>query len=197
VPTHYSVKESVFPFNKFPGVDTILGPEMRSTGEVMGIDENFALAFAKSQIAAGTNLPLKGNLYISVRNDDKEKVLPIAVRLSKLGFTLHASSGTASHLETAGLKVTRVPKLNEGRPNIIDQMKNGQIQLIINTPTKKGPATDEGKIRATAVATRTPIFTTLTAASAVADAIAELQKGDWTVTPLQTWGKPGEKPDGK
>jgi carbamoyl-phosphate synthase large subunit len=186
-PKHVSVKEVVFPFSKFPGVDVILGPEMRSTGEVMGLDVNFPLAFAKSQLAAGTNLPLKGNAFISVRASDQPAVVPIAKRLAELGFTLFASTGTGGTLTKAGVKNTVLPKLNEGRPNIIDKMKNGEIQLIINTPTKKGPATDEGKIRAASVMSRVPLFTTLTAASALAEAIAALQKTGWGVRPLQSY----------
>jgi carbamoyl-phosphate synthase large subunit len=186
-PKHVSVKEVVFPFSKFPGVDIILGPEMRSTGEVMGIDDNFPLAFAKSQLAAGTNLPLKGNVYISVRAEDRAKVIPIAQQLAKLGFNILASSGTGAELAKHGVKNTLVPKLAEGRPNIIDKMKNGEIQLIINTPTKKGPATDEGKIRAASVMNRVPTFTTLTAASAATQAIEALQKSGWGVKPLQAY----------
>jgi carbamoyl-phosphate synthase large subunit len=186
-PKHVSVKEVVFPFSKFPGVDIILGPEMRSTGEVMGIDDNFPLAFAKSQLAAGTNLPLKGNVYISVRSSDRKAVVPIAQKLAKLGFTILTSSGTGATLAEAGVPNTVIPKLAEGRPNIIDKMKNGEIQLIINTPTKKGPATDEGKIRAASVMNRVPTFTTLTAASAAADAIEALQKTGWDVKPLQAY----------
>ncbi len=186
-PKHVSVKEVVFPFSKFPGVDIILGPEMRSTGEVMGIDDNFPLAFAKSQLAAGTNLPLKGNVYVSVRSSDRKAVVPIAQKLAKLGFRILTSSGTGATLAEAGVPNTVIPKLAEGRPNIIDKMKNGEIQLIINTPTKKGPATDEGKIRAASVMNRVPTFTTLTAASAAADAIEALQKTGWGVKPLQAY----------
>ncbi len=186
-PKHVSVKEVVFPFSKFPGVDIILGPEMRSTGEVMGIDDNFPLAFAKSQLAAGTNLPLKGNVYVSVKSVDRHAVLPIARKLASLGFNLLASSGTGAFLTEHGVKNSLVPKLSEGRPNIIDRMKNGEIQLIINTPTRKGPSTDEGKIRAASVMNRVPTFTTLTAASAAVDAIEALQHGGWGVKPLQAY----------
>ncbi len=186
-PRHVSVKESVFPFSKFPGVDVILGPEMRSTGEVMGIDENFPLAFAKSQIAAGAELPISGTVFVSVRDADKEAVIPIARELSTLGFKLITSTGTHRALSKAGVQSTRIAKLAEGRPNIIDFIKNDDVQLIINTPTRKGPDTDEGKIRATAVLSRVPIVTTLTGASAAVQAIAALQKGDWQVAPLQTY----------
>jgi carbamoyl-phosphate synthase large subunit len=186
-PKHVSVKEVVFPFSKFPGVDVILGPEMRSTGEVMGLDVNFPLAFAKSQLAAGTKLPLKGNVYISVAERDREKALPIAQQFATLGFEILTSSGTGGFLAKHGIKNTVLNKLSEGRPNILDRMKNGDIALIVNTPTRKGTGTDEAKIRSGAVMNRVPIFTTLTAASAVAEAIAALQKEDWEVRPLQAY----------
>jgi carbamoyl-phosphate synthase large subunit len=186
-PSHVSVKESVFPFSKFPGVDVILGPEMRSTGEVMGIDQTFELAFAKAQIAAGTVLPTAGAVFISVRDADKPAVIPIARQLADCGFELLASKGTRDVLASHGIKSTRLNKLAEARPNIIDLMKNGDVQLIINTPTRKGPQTDEGKIRATAVLSKVPIVTTLTGAAAAAKAIAALQKSDWAVKPLQAY----------
>jgi carbamoyl-phosphate synthase large subunit len=184
-----SVKEVVFPFSKFPGVDVILGPEMRSTGEVMGIDENFPLAFAKAQIAAGTVLPTEGTIYISVRNADKEHVVPIARQFADEGFDLIATGGTFTVLSQAGIEVQRINKLSEGRPNIADMIKNGKVQLIINTPTRKGPQTDEGKIRAMSVLNRVPIVTTLTGASAVVKAIAELRKSGWGVRALQEYGQ--------
>ncbi|MGE5610400.1 MAG: carbamoyl-phosphate synthase large subunit, partial [Bacillota bacterium] len=146
-PKHTSVKEVVFPFNKFPGVDVILGPEMRSTGEVMGIDQNFPIAFAKSQIASGTILPTSGNVFVTVHDRDKAHIIPVAKMLVGLGFTLIATSGTYAELTRHGIPATRINKLNEGRPNIKDYIKNGQVQLTINTPTKKGPKTDECKIR--------------------------------------------------
>ncbi|MFT3789454.1 MAG: carbamoyl-phosphate synthase large subunit [Tepidisphaeraceae bacterium] len=186
-PDHISVKEVVFPFSKFPGVDIILGPEMRSTGEVMGLDTTFPLAFAKSQIAAGTHLPTKGNVFVSVRKEDREHLVPIAKKLAAMGFNLLASSGTAGHLKSAGVQTTVLPKLAEGRPNVVDKMKNGEVQMIINTPTRKGPTTDEGKIRAASVMNRVPIFTTLTAASAAVEAIEALQKTGWDVRPLQSY----------
>jgi carbamoyl-phosphate synthase large subunit len=186
-PRHVSVKEVVFPFTKFPGVDVILGPEMRSTGEVMGIDINFPLAFAKSQIAAGTVLPTKGTIFLSVNDHDKPAIVPVARMLAASGFTLLATSGTFDVLFKNDIPATRLSKLAEGRPNIRDLIKNAQVQLIINTPTRKGPDTDEGKIRALAVINRVPMMTTVTAAHAAAMAIAELQKGDWDVRPLQEY----------
>jgi carbamoyl-phosphate synthase large subunit len=181
------VKEVVFPFSKFPGVDIILGPEMRSTGEVMGIDADFPHAFAKSQIAAGTVLPVSGNVYVSVRNEDKEVIVPIARAFSEMGFQILATGGTREALGRGGIPATRISKLAEGRPNIADYIKNGQVQLIINTPTKKGPATDEGQIRAMAVLNRVPIVTTITGASAAARAIKAIQCGGWGVKPLQAY----------
>jgi len=186
-PKHVSVKEVVFPFSKFPGVDVILGPEMRSTGEVMGIDTNFAAAFAKSQIAAGTNLPTKGTVFISVKDEDKAAAVELAQQLVELGFEIITSSGTYHALAKADVPSKRIPKLSEGRPNIKDFIKNGQVAMIINTPTKKGPQTDEGKIRSMAVLAKVPIVTTMTGATAVVKAIAELQKNGWSVRPLQEY----------
>jgi carbamoyl-phosphate synthase large subunit len=160
---------------------------MRSTGEVMGIDAEFPLAFAKAQIAAGNLLPTRGAVFVSVRDSDKESVLPVARELADLGFSLLASSGTHKALARAGVQAQRIPKLAEGRPNIIDYIKNEQVQLIINTPTRKGPQTDEGKIRASAVTHRIPIVTTTTGARAAVKAIGALQKSGWNVKPLQAY----------
>jgi carbamoyl-phosphate synthase large subunit len=195
VPTdRVAVKESVFPFNKFPGVDVILGPEMRSTGEVMGLDTTFPLAFAKSQMAAGGALPLEGTIYLSVRNADKEAIIPIARKFADLGFPLLATGGTHIALAAAGISSTRVNKIKEGRPNIIDTIKNKGVALLINTPTTKGPKTDEGQIRAAAVMHKIPIITTLTAAHAAAAALAALKAqpapgttSTWSVKPLQDY----------
>jgi carbamoylphosphate synthase large subunit len=195
IPTgRVAVKESVFPFNKFPGVDVILGPEMRSTGEVMGLDTTFPLAFAKSQMAAGGALPTSGNIYLSMRQADKVAIIPIAKKLAALGFHLLATTGTHKALADAGIPSERVNKIKEGRPNIIDTIKNKQVALLINTPTTKGPKTDEGQIRAAAVMNKIPIITTLTAANAAADAMTALKQADdatggggWTVKPLQDY----------
>jgi carbamoyl-phosphate synthase large subunit len=186
-PKHISVKESVFPFAKFPGVDVILGPEMRSTGEVMGIDMSFPMAFAKSQIAAGTVLPTTGAVFISVRDADKEAVIPVAKMLVDCGFTIVATEGTHRALTEHAVPATRIPKLSEGRPNISDYIKNKKLHLIINTPTRKGPQTDEGKIRAMALLAKVPIVTTITGGNAAARAIGALQKEDWGVRPLQEY----------
>src|SRR5262249_29670351 len=138
VPGHFSVKESVFPFNKFPGVDIILGPEMRSTGEVMGIDDSFPMAFAKSQMAAYSALPTSGTIFISVADRDKAEVVPIGRALAKLGYRLISTRGTAKALGAAGIAVQEISKIQEGRPNLIDYMKNDQVDLVINTPSGKG-----------------------------------------------------------
>jgi carbamoyl-phosphate synthase large subunit len=184
-PKHTSVKEVVFPFSKFPGVDVILGPEMRSTGEVMGIDSNFPVAFAKSQLAAGTTLPTEGNVFITMRDLDKPLIVPVAKMLAEMGFTIIATAGTHAELSRNGVSSTRINKLNEGRPDIRDYIKNRKVQLIVNTPTKKGPQTDEGKIRAMAVLRKIPMITTVTGAFAAAKAIAALRAADWGVKPLQ------------
>ncbi|MDW8264100.1 MAG: ATP-grasp domain-containing protein, partial [Gemmataceae bacterium] len=184
-PRHYSVKESVFPFNKFPGVDIILGPEMRSTGEVMGIDDTVAMAFAKSQLAANSPLPLSGNIYISVNDRDKRDVVPIARSLAALGYHLLSTRGTAQALRQAGITVEEVKKIQEGRPNLIDYMKNGQVALVINTPSGKGARTDEGKIRAAAVQHRVTCITTLAAAQAAVEACRALRERELSVTALQ------------
>jgi carbamoyl-phosphate synthase large subunit len=187
VPVHFSVKESVFPFNKFPGVDIILGPEMRSTGEVMGIDDSFPMAFARSQIAASSALPAPhdGQVFISVAERDKPEAIPIARELAALGYRLLATRGTAKVLRAAGIAVEEVPKIQEGRPNLIDYMKNRQITLVINTPSGKGARTDEGKIRAAAVASGVTCITTLAAAQAAVEACRAVGQRQWTVSALQ------------
>ncbi|MCI0379139.1 MAG: carbamoyl-phosphate synthase large subunit, partial [Gemmataceae bacterium] len=186
-PRHYSVKESVFPFNKFPGVDIILGPEMRSTGEVMGIADAFPVAFAKSQIAANSTLPLQGTLFVSVSDRDKADILPIAREFAAMGYRLISTRGTARALRAADIDVEEIPKLQEGRPNLVDHMKNGQVDLVINTPSGKGARTDEGRIRASAVLHRVTCITTLAAAQAAAQACRAMRQGEITVKPLQEW----------
>jgi carbamoyl-phosphate synthase large subunit len=181
------VKESVFPFNKFPGVDIILGPEMRSTGEVMGIADTMAMAFAKSQLAANSALPKEGTVFISVADRDKPYAIPIGRALSEMGYRLISTRGTARVLRGAGIAVEEIPKLQEGRPNLVDHMKNGQVALVINTPSGKGARTDEGKIRAAAVINRVTCITTLAAAYAAVEACRALRQGELTVKPLQDW----------
>jgi len=187
IPKHYSVKESVFPFNKFPGVDIILGPEMKSTGEVMGIDEDFAMAFAKAQLAASAPLPKSGTIFMSLAGNDKETAVPIAKRFADMGYRLIATRGTAAIFRNRGIPVNEVPKIQEGRPNLLDLMKNGQVQLIINTPSGPGSRTDESKIRTAAVAARVTCITTISGASMAADACKALREKETTVTSLQDW----------
>ncbi len=186
-PAQTSVKESVFPFSKFPGVDVILGPEMRSTGEVMGIDAEFPLAFAKAQMAAGCVLPTSGNVFLSVRDSDKPHAIAIARELVAMGFTVYATGGTHRHLAEQGVAVERLNKISEGRPNAVDMITNRELQLIINTPTRKGAQSDEGKLRATAVRFNVPMITTTTGASAAVQAMEALRAGAWTVKPLQEY----------
>jgi carbamoyl-phosphate synthase large subunit len=182
---HVAVKESVFPFNRFPGVDTVLGPEMKSTGEVMGIDLDFGMAFAKSQMAANSALPLKGTVFISVKNKDKRSSIFIAKRLSDMGFKLVATHGTAQALLSNGIEVAEVRKVHEGRPNVVDLIKNHGIQLIMNTPAGKGPRSDDFQIRRTAVVYNVPCITTLSACAAAANGIESLKKREIKVKSLQ------------
>jgi len=187
-PTHYSVKEAVFPFSKFTGVDIILGPEMKSTGEVMGIDADFGLAFAKSQMAAGGTLPTQGNVFISVKETDRPNVVRLARGYAELGFTIFATSGTGSEISAAGIEVNILPKLASGqRPNVIDLMKNEDMALIINTPSGKNPRADEVKIRTAAMQNRIPIMTTLRGADAALRAIKSLQGSKVEVRALQEY----------
>ncbi|HEX4265559.1 MAG TPA: carbamoyl-phosphate synthase large subunit [Verrucomicrobiae bacterium] len=186
-PKYWAVKESVFPFNRFQGQDILLSPEMRSTGEVMGLDPDLGIAYAKSQMAANSPLPLRGRVFISVSDADKSQATEIAKQFDQLGFELVATSGTAAVLEKAGLKVQRIFKLSEGRPNAIDLLKNKEIQLVINTPAGQAPRADEVKIRTTAVYTGTPIMTTLSGAKAAALGIAALKKSGYGVQTLQEY----------
>jgi carbamoyl-phosphate synthase large subunit len=184
---HIAVKESVFPFNRFFGVDTILGPEMKSTGEVMGIDINFGAAFWKSQLGAGQNLPFDGNVFLSVKNQDKRNVVFIAKKLSDLGFRIYATRGTGKVLANSGIDTTLVNKVSEGRPHVVDMIKNGEIHLVINTPSGRKPKNDEVLIRAGAVQYKIPYTTTISGAQAVVNAIETMKKGDLRVKPLQDY----------
>jgi len=184
---YWAVKESVFPFNRFHGQDILLSPEMRSTGEVMGLDADLGIAYAKSQIAAGESLPLSGKIFISVSDAHKKPATAVAKQFAELGFELVATSGTAAVLEKAGLKVQRIFKLAEGRPNAIDLLKNKEIQFVINTPSGATPRADEIKIRTTAVYTGTPIMTTLSGAKAAVLGIAALKKSGYGVKTLQEY----------
>jgi len=186
-PKYWAVKESVFPFNRFHGQDILLSPEMRSTGEVMGLDNDLGIAYAKSQMAANSPLPLSGRVFISVNDRDKGRVAELGRKFSELGFGLIATGGTATILEQAGLKVDRLLKISEGRPNAIDLLKNKEIQLVINTPAGQSPRADEVKIRTTAVYTGTPIMTTLSGAEAAVLGIAALKKSGYGVTTVQEY----------
>ncbi|HEX7862794.1 MAG TPA: carbamoyl-phosphate synthase large subunit [Verrucomicrobiae bacterium] len=188
-PKYWAVKESVFPFNRFHGQDILLSPEMRSTGEVMGLDADLGTAYAKSQMAANAPLPLQGRVFISVSDAHKTNVAEIAKLFAELGFEIVSTAGTATILEKAGLKVQRVFKLDEGRPNTIDLLKNREIHLVINTPSGQTPRADEVKIRTTAVYTNTPIMTTLSGAKAAAQGIAALKKSGYQVKTIQEYFK--------
>ncbi|MBI2946718.1 MAG: carbamoyl-phosphate synthase large subunit [Verrucomicrobia bacterium] len=186
-PEYWAVKESVFPFNRFHGQDILLSPEMRSTGEVMGLDGDLGIAYAKSQMAAGGPLPMSGRVFLSVSDADKREVAKVAKLFADLGFELVSTSGTAAVLEKAGLKVQRIFKLTEGRPNAVDLLKNRELQMVINTPSGQTPRADEVKIRTTAVYTNTPIMTTLGGAKAAALGIAAIKKNGYAVKTLQEY----------
>jgi carbamoyl-phosphate synthase large subunit len=186
-PRYWAVKESVFPFSRFHGQDIILSPEMRSTGEVMGLDANLGIAYAKSQMAAGSPLPTAGKVFISVSDADKPRVPVIAKLFADLGFEIVSTGRTAQLLEAAGLKVEHIFKLQEGRPNALDLLKNRQIQLVINTPAGPTPRADQIKIRTTAVYSGVPIMTTLSGAKAAALGIAALKKQGYGVRTLQEY----------
>jgi len=187
VPSHISVKEAVFPFIKFPGVDTILGPEMKSTGEVMGIDTSFAMAFAKAQIASGTFLPVQGKAFLSVRDHDKTAALPIARRLVESGFSVVATSGTALHLRNAGITVEVINKVIEGSPHVVDAIRAGEIAVVMNTVEGVQAIADSFSIRRSALECRVPYFTTIAGAGAAAEGIARLRMGLLGVRPLQEY----------
>ncbi|MBL9163956.1 MAG: carbamoyl-phosphate synthase large subunit [Planctomycetaceae bacterium] len=185
IPRHVSVKESVFPFIKFAGVDIVLGPEMRSTGEVMGISERFSMAFAKSQLAAGTVLPHQGNIFVSVAEKGKPAVVDLAKRLHDIGYKILATDGTAKVLEAADVPTRRVKKISEGHPNLLDFLSDGEVALVMNTPRGKGARTDEGKIRAAAVQAGVPCLTTIEAATAAVRAMEALRQETMQVESLQ------------
>jgi len=187
IPPYVSVKEAVFPFNKFREFDPLLGPEMRSTGEVMGISTSFGSAFAKAQMAADNALPLAGAIFISVNDHDKPTVTPIARRFHEMGFTLYATAGTAEYLRGRGIPTQGVRKIHEGRPHGVDLMLNGEIQLLINTPLGKHAQHDDYVLRQTAISKRISYTTTMSAASAACDAILSLRSRAHAVCSLQEW----------
>jgi carbamoyl-phosphate synthase large subunit len=187
IPPFVSVKEAVFPFNKFAGTDPVLGPEMKSTGEVMGISDSFGSAFAKAQLAASNGLPLTGAILITVNDSDKESVTPIARRFQEMGFRLVATRGTANYLRARGIPVSSVFKVHEGRPNCLDMIVNGDVQLLVNTPLGKHAQWDDYTLRQAAIRQRIAYTTTLSAASAASDAILALRSRRATVRSLQEW----------
>ena len=186
-PGHIAVKEAVFPFARFPGVDTLLGPEMKSTGEVMGIDRDFGRAFAKSQLGASAMLPCGGTVFLSVRDGDKAAIVAPARRLAEMGFRLMATGGTQRALQAEGLEVARVNKVMEGRPHIVDVIRNGEVAMVINTSEGKQAVTDSFSLRRAALSERVPYYTTMAGARAAVEGIAALREGDLEVSPLQDY----------
>jgi carbamoyl-phosphate synthase large subunit len=187
IPKHVSVKEAVFPFNRFPNVDILLGPEMKSTGEVMGIDHSFGLAFAKSQMAAGFKMPMKGKVFISVHDYHKDKIVPVARTFQDLGFKIVATRGTAEHLKAHSVNADIVLKVSEGRPNIVDHIKNGDIQMVINTSVGRKSSRDAYHIRRGALTYNVLYTTTIAGARALCEAVKAMAKEDWQVCPLQEY----------
>jgi len=187
VPIHWCVKEAVFPFVRFPGATIALGPEMRSTGEVMGLDADLGIAFAKAQAAAKPGLPTGGNVFLSVKDADKVIALEIGKALEEMGFTIYSTSGTARTLSEGGVAVKRLAKISEGRPNAVDMIKNGQIHLVINTPGGLIPRRDENTIRAAVYAHNVCIMTTIMAAKAAVDGIRALKTKPVGVKPIQAY----------
>jgi carbamoyl-phosphate synthase large subunit len=184
---YVAVKESVFPFDKFPGVDCLLGPEMRSTGEVMGIDFDFGLSFAKAQLAAGMRLPLSGTVFISVNDDDKQTVLPVASRFEELGFEIVATRGTFEFLTSNNILCNRIYKVREGRPNIVDSISDKSVHLLINTPLGKKSQYDGYTMRRAALTHNVPYITTMSGALAVVEGIDAIQKRRLTVRHLRDY----------
>jgi len=186
-PKHWCIKEAVFPFVRFPGSTIRLGPEMRSTGEVMGLDEDFGIAFAKTQAAAKPSLPVEGNVFLSVKDQDKPKAVELAKKLVALGFQVYSTSGTADYFKENGIEAKKLFRIAEGRPNVLDLIKNGEMQMIINTPSGMMPRKDENRIRSVAYANNICIMTTLTGATAAVAGIAALKEKDFDVRSLQSY----------
>jgi carbamoyl-phosphate synthase large subunit len=189
LPPHVSVKSVVIPFKRFAGAQIGLGPEMRSTGEVMGIASQFGLAFAKAQIAAGQKLPVTGRIFLSVSDSNKQEVVPVAQNLYQLGFEIIATRGTAQVIKAAGIPALVTNKVSEGRPNLVDRIKNGEINLVINIPSGRTAREDDQLIRRAAINYNVPVVTTLAGATATASAIAALQSGSLGVKSLQEYHK--------
>jgi carbamoyl-phosphate synthase large subunit len=184
---HIAVKEAVFPFARFPGVDTVLGPEMKSTGEVMGIDTSFPIAFAKSQIGGGSRLPRAGTVFISVRDDDKPRVVEAIRDLTELGFRIIATSGTQRFLSKQGIPAQKVNKVLEGRPHIVDAINNGEVQLVLNTTEGAQALADSRSLRRAALLHKVPYYTTLSGAVAAAQGIKAYLEGELEVHALQSY----------
>ena len=182
-PNHVCVKESVFPFNKFPGVDTILGPEMRSTGEVMGVAKTFGEAYYKSQLGAGSNVALAGKVFVSVRDNDKRLIIPLAQLIVDLGYQIYTTGGTGKIMERHGVPVTYLNKVRVGGDTVLAHLK--ELAFVINTPNNRGGKTDESKIRSACAVANTPYFTTLSSAAALVGALRQLKRADYTVLSLQ------------
>jgi carbamoyl-phosphate synthase large subunit len=190
-PKHIGVKEAVFPFARFPGVDTVLGPEMKSTGEVMGLDMSYEVAFAKSQIGGGSRLPRSGTVFVSVRDGDKSRILPAIRILEEIGFKVLATSGTLRFLSEQGVKAQKVNKVAEGRPHIVDAIKNGDIQLVFNTTEGATALADSKSLRNAALLHKVPYYTTLSGAVAAARGIKAYSAGDLEVRALQSYFSTG------
>jgi carbamoyl-phosphate synthase large subunit len=186
-PDHVAVKEAVFPFARFPGVDTILGPEMRSTGEAMGLDRDYAIAFAKSQLASGSPVPVSGTLFVSVRDRDKPRILEPVKRLESLGFRIIATSGTQRYLAENGVSCSKINKVLEGRPHIVDAIKNGEVQLVFNTTEGASSVTDSQSLRRAALLHKVPYYTTIAGAVAASLGIEAYRSGTLEVRPLQAY----------
>ncbi|MBL4870964.1 MAG: carbamoyl phosphate synthase large subunit, partial [Robiginitomaculum sp.] len=183
----FAVKEAVFPFARFPSVDTVLGPEMRSTGEVMGLAESFGLAFAKSQLGGGVILPKSGTVFISVKDGDKPSMVEVAKDMTDLGFKIIATGGTATFLQEAGITVEQVKKVHEGRPHIVDAIKNGEVDLVFNTTWGKQSQKDSFSLRRAALIGKVPYFTTLSGSRAAVASLQDLAKTDYDVMSLQDY----------
>ena len=184
---HIGVKEAVFPFARFPGVDVLLGPEMRSTGEVIGLDRSFGVAFAKSQLGSSTQVPKTGTVFVSVRDSDKPRILPTVKMLAEIGFQVVATGGTQRFLEENGVKATRINKVLEGRPHVVDAIKNGDIHLVFNTTEGAGALSDSRSLRRAALLHKVPYYTTLAGAIAAAEGIKAYLGGDLEVRALQDY----------
>ena len=184
---HVGVKEAVFPFARFPGVDVLLGPEMRSTGEVIGLDRSFDIAFAKSQLGAGSKVPVKGTVFVSVKDEDKPRIVPSIRILADLGFRIVATGGTLRLLQAEGISAAKINKVLEGRPHVVDAIKNGEIQLIFNTTEGPQALADSRSLRRTALLHKVPYYTTLAGAIAAAEGIKAYCSGDLEVRSLQSY----------